>query len=74
MSTIEHLKVVTARRVLDGKPVYLTECDMWTPEIEIAHFLDEQDTDWRLAFANRLKEVEGAKLIDVPAAALSAAA
>lgn len=74
MSATSNLKVVTANRVNDGKTVYLTECDMWTPDIEIAHFLEEEDHDWRLAFANRLKEVEGATLIEVPESALQFAA
>ncbi len=70
MSVSSDLKVVTAKRVRDGKTVYLTECDMWTPDLEIAHFLEEDDHDWRLAFANRLQEVEGANLINVPESAL----
>ncbi len=42
--------------------VYLTSCDAWTPELAFAEVLQPEDHDWRLAFANRLREVSGAAL------------
>ncbi len=42
--------------------VYLTSCDAWTPELALAEVLEPEDHDWRLAFANRLREVSGAAL------------
>ena len=42
--------------------VYLTSCDAWTPELALAEVLAPEDHDWRLAFANRLREVTGAAL------------
>jgi len=42
--------------------VYLTSCDAWTPELALAEVLAPEDHDWRLAFANRLREVSGAAL------------
>ncbi len=42
--------------------VYLTSCDAWTPELALAEVLQPDDHDWRLAFANRLREVSGAAL------------
>ncbi len=66
MAHQETYKVVKARRVRDGANVYLTSCDAWTPDIEIAEFLPEEDHDWRLAFANRLREVTGAELVLAP--------
>lgn len=61
--------VITARRVKDDETVYLTTCDAWTPDVEIAEYLAEDDQDWRLAFANRLNEVTGAMLTQPPAVA-----
>ena len=45
--------------------VYLTSCDAWTPELALAEVLEPEDHDWRLAFANRLREVSNAALIAV---------
>ena len=45
--------------------VYLTSCDAWTPELALAEVLAPEDHDWRLAFANRLREVSGAALYAV---------
>ena len=59
--------VITAQDVLNGEPVYLTSCDAWTPEIAFAEILEPDDYDWRLAFANRLKEVTNAALRPVEA-------
>ena len=42
--------------------VYLTSCDAWTPELALAEVLAPENHDWRLAFANRLREVTGAAL------------
>jgi len=42
--------------------VYLTSCDAWTPELAFAEVLEPEDHDWRLAFANRLREVTNAAL------------
>jgi hypothetical protein len=67
MSTSYIRKVISARKVQDGGTVYLTSCDAWTPNIEIAEFLAEEDQDWRLAFASRLHEVENAALSSPPA-------
>ncbi len=57
-------KVIAAQSVKSGETVYLTSCDAWTPDIEIAELLGEDDVDWRLAFANRLREVTNAAAID----------
>lgn len=73
MSTPYTPNVIAARNVQDGKTVYLTTCDAWTPDIEVAEFLAEEDKDWRLAFAQRLREVTGATLTLPPADALQAA-
>ncbi len=57
-------KVVSANDALDGDVVYLTSCDAWTPDIKVAELLDLEDHDWRLAFAQRLREVKNAALVD----------
>lgn len=59
-------KVIAAEKVQDGKLVYLTSCDAWTPDIEIAEYLQEEDLEWRLAFARRLREVKNAALATAP--------
>ena len=59
--------VITARDVLNGEPVFLTSCDAWTPELAFAEILEPDDFDWRLAFANRLKEVKNPVLRPVHA-------
>ncbi len=74
MSAENTSKVVSARKVQGGNIVYLTSCDAWTPDIEIAEYLAEDDQEWRLAFANRLREVEGATLVNLPAEFLAQAA
>lgn len=56
-------KVITAQDTADGSTVYLTSCDAWSAEIEVAELLSYDDFDWRLAFANRLKEVKSPALI-----------
>ena len=73
MSTPYTPKVIAARNVQDEETVYLTTCDAWTPYIEFAEFLAEEDQDWRLAFARRLREVTGAALTQPPASAIQAA-
>lgn len=73
MSTSYTPKVIAARHVQGGNTVYLTSCDAWTPDIEIAEFLAEEDQDWRLAFANRLHEVENAALATPPESLTQAA-
>ena len=74
MSTPYTPKVIAARSVQDGETVYLTTCDAWTPDIEVAEFLTEEDQDWRLSFARRLREVTGAALTQPPATAQAAVA
>ncbi len=54
--------IITANNNFNGEAVYLTSCDAWTPELMLAEVLDPEDHDWRLAFANRLKEVSNAEL------------
>lgn len=56
-------KVVSAKNAKDGDTVYLTSCDAWSRDIEVAELLAQDDFDWRLAFANRLKEVVNPILI-----------
>lgn len=41
----------------DGDTFYLTSCDAWTRDISVAELLTSDDFDWRLAFAQRLREV-----------------
>ncbi|MCK4713351.1 MAG: DUF2849 domain-containing protein [Marinosulfonomonas sp.] len=57
-------KVISATDVKDGDTVYLTSCDAWTRDIAVAELLGADDVDWRLAFANRLREVTGATPVD----------
>jgi len=52
--------IITA--TADEATVYLTSCDAWTPELALAEVLEPEDHDWRLAFANRLREVSNAAL------------
>ena len=59
--------IIAAQDILNGEAVYLTSCDAWTPEIAFAEILEPDDFDWRLAFANRLKEVTNAALRPVQA-------
>ncbi len=54
--------IIAANHVQNGEAVYLTSCDAWTPELALAEVLAPEDHDWRLAFANRLREVSGAAL------------
>lgn len=58
------VKVVSAKDANAGDTVYLTSCDAWTRDIAVAELLEEDDFDWRLAFARRLKEVVNATLTD----------
>jgi len=53
-------KVIAAKDVADGDTVYLTSCDAWTRDVAVAELLATDDVDWRLAFANRLREVTDA--------------
>ncbi len=54
--------IITANNNFNGEAVYLTSCDAWTPELMLAEVLEPEDHDWRLAFANRLREVSNAAL------------
>jgi len=54
--------IITASNNFNGEAVYLTSCDAWTPELALAEVLEPEDHDWRLAFANRLREVSNAEL------------
>jgi len=60
-------KVISATDIADGDTVYLTSCDAWTRDVAIAELLGEDDLDWRLAFANRLREVRDAALVPAKA-------
>ncbi len=62
--------VISARDAIDGKTVYLTSCDAWSRDIVVAGLVEEEDTDWRMAFAGRLKEVTDPVLIRVSNAEL----
>ncbi|PCJ73224.1 MAG: hypothetical protein COA53_12800 [Rhodobacteraceae bacterium] len=64
MTTLQPQKVISAKDTNDGEVVYLTSCDAWTPDVSIAELLSEEDFGWRLAFAQRLREVVDATLID----------
>ncbi len=64
MTTSQPQKVISAKNTHDGEAVYLTSCDAWSQDIAIAELLSEDDFDWRLAFARRLREVVDATLID----------
>ena len=59
-----HPKVISAVSVSDGETVYLTSCDAWTGDVTMAELLGAEDFDWRLAFAQRLREVIDARLVD----------
>lgn len=56
-------KIVSAKDSANGDTVYLTSCDAWTTDVAVAEILAHDDHDWRLAFANRLREVTGANLV-----------
>lgn len=60
MSHSSTTKVISAIDKLAGDTVYLTSCDAWSRDIALAELLTEEDVDWRLAFANRLREVHSA--------------
>ncbi|MCF6272652.1 MAG: DUF2849 domain-containing protein [Rhodobacteraceae bacterium] len=57
--------IISANRTENGEAVYLTSCDAWTPDLALAEALEPEDFDWRLAFANRLREVSNAALHQV---------
>ena len=57
--------IITATSAENDSTVYLTSCDAWTPELAFAEVLEPEDHDWRLAFANRLREVSNAALRSV---------
>lgn len=52
--------VISATDIADGDTVYLTSCDAWSRDVAVAELLTAEDVDWRLAFANRLREVRAA--------------
>lgn len=54
--------IITAKATENNDTVYLTSCDAWTSELAFAEVLEPEDHDWRLAFANRLREVSNAAL------------
>lgn len=64
MIVSEPQKVISAKDTNDGEAVYLTSCDAWSRDIAVAELLSKADFDWRLAFAQRLREVVDATLID----------
>ena len=64
MTASQPQKVISAKDTNDGEAVYLTSCDAWSPDITVAELLSEEDFGWRLAFAQRLREVVDATLID----------
>ena len=66
-------KVISATDIADGDTVYLTSCDAWTRDVAIAELLGKDDLDWRLAFANRLREVRDAALVPAQATELGLA-
>lgn len=64
MSQQTESKVISAIHAMDGDTVYLTSCDAWSREVGVAEVLTRDDFDWRLAFANRLKEVVRPQLVN----------
>lgn len=60
MTQPSQAKVISATDNVDGDTVYLTSCDAWTRDVAVAELLGADDVDWRLAFANRLREVHSA--------------
>ena len=60
MTKTKENTVIAATDTTAGDTVYLTSCDAWTRDIAVAELLAADDVDWRLAFANRLREVHGA--------------
>ncbi len=64
MSNPTESKIIAATDATIGDTVYLTACDAWTREVAVAEVLTEDDFDWRMAFAKRLKEVVQPKLIN----------
>jgi len=68
-TTVAQTNVISATDIAAGDTVYLTSCDAWTRDVAIAELLTEDDIDWRLAFANRLREVRGAALVPAKASA-----
>lgn len=64
MTNVSNSKVISAKTVHEGETVYLTSCDAWSEDIAFAEVLTEDDFDWRLAFARRLREVVNATLTD----------
>ncbi len=54
--------IITAEHSEHNHKVYLTSCDAWTQDLALAEVLEPEDHDWRLAFANRLREVSNAAL------------
>lgn len=60
MTDTKQAKVISATDNTAGDTVYLTSCDAWTRDIAVAELLGADDVDWRLAFANRLREVHSA--------------
>lgn len=64
MTAMNTKKVISAKSVAEGETVYLTSCDAWSADVAYAEVLVENDFDWRLAFARRLREVSDANLTD----------
>lgn len=60
MTEIKQATVISATDNTAGDTVYLTSCDAWTRDVAVAELLGADDVDWRLAFANRLREVHSA--------------
>lgn len=60
MTHAPQTKVISATDITKGDTVYLTSCDAWSRDVALAELLNEEDVDWRLAFANRLREVRSA--------------
>jgi len=64
MATASTHKVISAQDASDGRTVYLTSCDAWTPDVAIAELLEADDEGWRLAFAGRLRDVVSPNLVE----------
>ncbi len=64
MTTIFTPQRIRAQAIKDGQDVYLTDCDGWSLNITSAEVITSQDdADFRLGFARRLREVINAELI-----------
>jgi hypothetical protein len=64
MTTIFPPQRIRAQAIKDGQDVYLTDCDGWSANATAAELITTQDdADFRLNFARRLREVINAELI-----------